>query len=105
MKRDLFPKPEYRIEPEEPLETVEEVLKEVKSYFTKQNKEITVVKADKVSVIEIDGKQYVVRTDKFVGLIGGGRPIDEPYPVNYYGGQLGNVGGFKLIHLYPYDCK
>lgn len=105
MREDLFPKPEYVIEPKDLVDTPEAMIKEVKDYFSKQNKEVTVIKEDKVSVIELDGKQYAARTDKFVGLLGGGRPVEEPHPVNYYGGPLGTIGGFKFIYLYPYDGK
>lgn len=100
MKKQLFPKPDYVIEPVEPVEKVEEIIEEVKKYFQKEGKDIVVIKADMLPIVKVDNKEYIVRTDKFVGLMGGGRAIDEPYPVNYIGGQLGNIGGFKFIYLY-----
>lgn len=100
MSEELFPKVEYMIEPSEPVETAEEILREVKEYFAKENKAVEVIREALPSIVMIDNKKYVVRTDKFVGLMGGGRAIDEPHPVNYFGGQLGNVGGFKFIYLY-----
>lgn len=100
MKKQLFPKPDYVIEPVEPVEKVEEILEEVKRYFNKAGKSIEIIKADMLPIVKVDNKEYIVRTDKFVGLMGGGRAIDEPYPVNYIGGQLGNIGGFKFIYLY-----
>lgn len=100
MKKQLFLKPDYVIEPVEPVEKVEEILAEVKRYFKKVGKDIEIIKADMLPIVMVDNKEYIVRTDKFVGFIGGGRAIDEPYPVNYIGGQLGNIGGFKFIYLY-----
>ena len=100
MKKQFFPKPDYVIEPFEPVEKVEEILEEVKRYFTKEGKDIEIIKADMLAIVKVDNKEYIVRTDKFVGFMGGGRAIDEPYPVNYMGGQLGNIGGFKFIYLY-----
>lgn len=100
MMKRLFPKPDYVIEPVEPVEKVEEILEEVKNYFRKEGKEIVVIKADILPIVQVDNKEYIVRTDKFVGLMGGGRAIDEPYPVNYIGGQLGNLLGFKFVYLY-----
>ena len=100
MKKQLFPKPDYVIEPVEPVEKVEEILEEVKRYFNKAGKNIEIIKADMLPIVKVDNKEYIVRTDKFVGLMGGGRAIDEPYLVNYIGGQLGNIGGFKFIYLY-----
>lgn len=100
MKKQLFPKPVYVIEPVEPVEKVEEILEEVKKYFQKEKKDIVVIKADMLPIVKIDNKEYIVRTDRFVGLMGGGRAIDEPYPVNYMRGQLGNIGGFKFVYLY-----
>ena len=100
MKKQFFPKPDYMIEPVEPVEKVEEILEEVKRYFSKEAKDIVVIKADMLPIVKVDNKEYIVRTDKFVGLLGGGRAIDEPYPVDYMGGQLGNIGGFKFIYLY-----
>ena len=100
MKKQLFPKPTYVIEPVEPVGKVEEILEEVKRYFLKVGKDIVIIKTDILPIVKVDNKEYIVRTDKFVGLVGGGRAIDEPYPVNYLGGQLGNIGGFKFIYLY-----
>lgn len=103
MHDKLFPKAEYTIEPMEPVETAEEILKEVKEYFAKEQKEIIVLKEEMLPIVMIDNKQYVVRTDKFVGLMGGGRDVDQPYPVRRFGGRLGNVGGFKFIYLYAFE--
>lgn len=103
MSEELFPKVKYTIEPSEPVETAEEILKEVKEYFAKEEKEIIVLKEEMLPIVMIDNKQYVVRTDKFVGLMGGGRDVDQPYPVRRFGGGLGNVGGFKFIYLYSYN--
>ncbi|MBR6528206.1 MAG: hypothetical protein IKT45_09760 [Lachnospiraceae bacterium] len=100
MIKRLFPKPDYVIEPVEPVEKVEEILEEVKQYFLKEGKDIEVIKSDKLPIVQVDNKEYIVRTDRFVGLMGGGRAIDEPYPVNYIGGQLGNIGGYKFVYLY-----
>lgn len=101
--KKLFPKPDYVIEPVEPVGGYIEILEEVKKYFRKEKKEVIVIREDVLPIVKIENCEYIVRTDKFVGLIGGGRAIDEPYPINYLGGQLGNIGGFKFIYLYLYD--
>lgn len=103
MFKNFFPKVEFMIVPKEPVQTSKEILAEVKSYFKNKNKEVVVIKEDVLPVVLIDEKQYVIRTDRFVGLMGGGRKVYEPYPVPYYSGRKGNIAGFKFIYLYLYE--
>lgn len=102
-KQELVPKYAYRIEPKEPVGSIEEILKEVSDYFETQGKTISIVKEKPLPVITVDGNDYIVRTDRFVGLLGGGRKTEEPFPVNYYGGGPGNIVGFKFIYIYPVE--
>lgn len=100
---NIFPKFAYLIEPDECIKSQGDILKEVEKYFKDSNKDILVIKEEPMLIVSIDEKIYIARIDRFVGLFGGNRKIDEPYPINYYGGPLGNVGGFKFIYLYPYN--
>lgn len=103
IKNELMPKYEYLIEPSEPIESTEEVLKEIYKYFN--NKDISIIEQNPIPIISIDGKIYIARTDRFFGLLGLGRKIDSPFPIRYYGGSLGNIMGFKFIYLYCYDLN
>ena len=49
-------------------------------------------------IVKIDGKVYIVRIDKFFGLMGGGRKIDEPYNIPYFG-RAAN----QRLYVYPYE--
>ncbi|MBO7357814.1 MAG: hypothetical protein J6U37_04755 [Lachnospiraceae bacterium] len=89
-----------RIEPDKPINTIEEICAEVKSFFNRDNKTINVISQDGVLVFTMDDKKYVARTDKFFGWLGGGRDILKPYPLHYFGGFPGNVGGFKFVYIY-----
>ncbi len=100
MLKKLFPKVEFKIVPQEPVKTVEEIIEEVTAYFKNENKEVVVIKKDVLPLVLIEEKQYVVRTDRFVGLMGGGRKVNERYPVPYYSGRKGNIAGFKFLYLY-----
>lgn len=100
MFKDFFPKIEYKIVPQEPVQTAEEIIAEVTAYFNNENKEVVVIKEDMLPIVMIEEKQYVVRTDRFVGLMGGGRKVNEQYPVPYYSGRKGNIAGFKFLYLY-----
>ncbi|SCP96724.1 hypothetical protein [Anaerobium acetethylicum] len=101
-KQELAPKYAYRIEPKEPVESTEEILKEVADYFQSQGKIISIVKGQPFPIIALEGNEYIVRTDRFVGLFGGGRKTEEPFPNKYYGGSIGNIAGYKFIYIYPF---
>lgn len=104
-KEDMLPKYAYMIEPGEPIETTEEIIKEINMYFNNQQKNVSVIEQEPLPIVSVDGKCYVARTDRFVGLLGGGREVDKPYPIKYYGGGPGNIAGYKFIYLYPYEEK
>ena len=89
----------YTIEPEKPVETVEEISGEVRFFFEKAGKGIRFLNQEGVLVFELEGEKYVARKDKFFGILGGGRDILEPYPLPYWGGY-GNHWGFKFIYIY-----
>lgn len=102
-KENLFPPYTYMIEPAEPVETPEEICEEISRYFAEQGKEISIIRKEPLPVIMLEGQQYIARKDRFVGIFGMGRKVDEEQPANYYGGALGNSTGYKFIYLYPYS--
>ena len=103
VKNKLIPKYEYLIEPSEPIESTDEILKEIYRYFN--NKDIFIIAKNPLPIISIDGDIYIARTDRFFALLGLGKKVNSPFPIRYYGGSLGNIAGFKFIYLYRYDLN
>lgn len=91
----------YTIEPDTPIESTEDITEYVTDYFAQKNESIHIISNDKVLVFSLNNDKYVARTDKFFGILGGGRDILSPYPLYYFGGVFsGNIGGFKYIYIY-----
>jgi hypothetical protein len=105
IKNELIPQYTYLIEPNEPVESTEDILKEVYNYFNNQGKDIFTIEKNPLPVLSIDGEIYIARTDRFFGLLRLGSKVDSPFPIRYYGGSLGNIAGFKFIYIYPYDLS
>ena len=97
-KKEFFPKCEMIIDFKGIVSTSEDIKKVIIEHFNKEQKKLTILKEGMTPIIKIDGKVYIVRTDRFVGLIGGGRKLNSPYPLPYLG-----RGAVQRLYVYPYN--
>lgn len=97
-KKDLYPKCEMIIDFNGIVSTVNEIKNVLVEYCNKEEKNLVILKESMTPIVKIDDKVYIVRTDEFFGLMGGGRKIDSPYPLHYFG-----RGTSQRLYVYPYE--
>lgn len=98
-KKEFFQKCEIIIDFNGIVSTSDEIKNVLIEHCNKEKKNLIILKEGMTPIIKIDGKVYIVRTDKFVGLMGGGRKLDSLYPIPYLG-----TGAVQRLYLYPYHC-
>ena len=96
--KEFSPKYEMIIDYNGIVSTANEIKDVLIEYCNKEKKNLVILKEDITPIVEIDNKVYIVRTDEFVGLIGGGRKLKSPYPLPYFG-----RGQTQRLYVYPYE--
>lgn len=97
-KKEFFPKCEMIIDFCGIVSTSDDIRNVLIGYCNKEQKNLVILKDGMTPVVKIDGEIYIVRTDKFVGLFGGGRKLNSPYPLPYLG-----RGATQRLYVYPYE--
>ncbi|MDU2290378.1 MAG: hypothetical protein E7D69_09850 [Clostridium celatum] len=97
-KKEIFPECEMIIDYNGIASTSDDIKNILIEYCTKEKKDLVILKDSMTPIVKIDGKVYIVRIDKFFGLMGGGRKIDEPYNIPYFG-RAAN----QRLYVYPYE--
>lgn len=99
IRKELLPECEMIIDFNGIVSTPEEIKNVLANYCYKEHKDLIILKESMTPIVKIDSKTYIVRTDRLVGMMGGGRKSDSPYPLNYQGYGLGD----QRLYVYPYD--
>lgn len=98
-KKEFFPECEMIIDFNGIVSTSEDIKNVIIEYCNRAQKNLIILKDGMTPIIKIDGKVYIVRTDKFVGLMGGGRKLNSPYQLPYLG-----RGAVQRLYVYHYNC-
>ncbi|EEH97772.2 MULTISPECIES: hypothetical protein [Clostridium] len=98
LKKEFFPKCEMIIDFNGIVSTSDDIKNILIEYCNKEKKNLVILKDDMTPIVKIDGEVYIIRADKFVGLIGGGRKLNSPYPLTYLG-----RGATQRLYVYPYE--
>lgn len=96
-KKEFFPECGMIIDFKVIVSTSDEIKNVIIEHCNKEKTNLVILKEGMTPIIKIDGKVYIVRTDKFVGFMGGGRKLDSPYPIPYLG-----RGAVQRLYVYPY---
>jgi hypothetical protein len=99
IKKELIPKCEMVIDFKGVVSTPQEITDVLIHYCDDGHKDLVILKESMTPIAKIDGKVYIVRTDRLVGMIGGGVKLDTPHPLHYQGYGLGD----QRLYVYSYD--
>lgn len=99
IKKELFPKVEMIIDFDGIVSTPEEITNVLINYCNNENKDLVILKKGMTPIVKIDGKIYIVRTDRFAEIIYGRRKLNSSYPLPYFG----RASIDQKLYLYPYD--
>lgn len=97
-KKNSFPKCEMIIDFNGIGSNSDDIKNILIEYCNKEKKNLAILKNSMTPIVKIDGETYIVRTDKFVGLMGGGRKLNSNYPLPYFG-----RGATQRLYIYPYE--
>ncbi|MBE6053971.1 MAG: hypothetical protein E7212_08675 [Clostridium sartagoforme] len=97
-KKNFFPKCKMIIDFNGIVSNSDDIKNILIEYCKKEKMNLSILKNSITPIVKIDGETYIVRTDRFVGLMGGGRKLNGNYPLPYFG-----RGANQRLYIYPYE--